>query len=124
MSRRGTVPNLALAAAEGRGMRTEAERRRWNNAVAVVLAAMRSDSDKGQKELAKLIGLSRHVMANIETGRRSIEFSDLIMICRTLHLDPVKVLNMVLRWYEPEIDQWRRESGLSREVRGADVHER
>ena len=98
-------------------MRTEAERSRWNNAAAVVLAAMRNDSDKRQKELAKLVGLSRHVVANIETGRRRIEFSDLIMICQALNLDPVKVLNMVLRWYELGIAQRRRESGLPREVR-------
>jgi transcriptional regulator with XRE-family HTH domain len=98
-------------------MRTAAERRRWNNAAAVVLAAMRNDSDKRQKELAKLVGLSRHVVANIETGRRRIEFSDLIMICKALNLDPVKVLNMVLRWYELGIAQRRRESGLPREVR-------
>jgi DNA-binding XRE family transcriptional regulator len=98
-------------------MNTEAERRRWNNAAAVVLAAMRSDSDKRQKELAKLVGLGRHVIANIETGRRRIEFSDMIMICRALNLDPVKVLNMVLRWYELGIAQRRRESGLPREVR-------
>jgi len=98
-------------------MRTEAERSRWNNAAAVVLAAMRNDSDKRQKELAKLVGLSPHVIANIETGRRRIEFSDLIMICKALNLDPVKVLNMVLRWYELGIAQRRRESGLPREVR-------
>jgi DNA-binding XRE family transcriptional regulator len=94
------------------------ERRRWNNAAAVVLAAARSDSDKRQKELAKLVGLSPHVIANIETGRRRIELSDLIMICRALKLDPVKVLNMVLRWYELEIAQGRRESGLPGNARG------
>jgi DNA-binding XRE family transcriptional regulator len=91
-------------------MNTDAERRRWNNVAAVVIAAMRNDSDKRQKELAKLVGLSRHVFANIESGRRRIELSDLIMICRALHLDAVKVLNMVLRWYELEIAQGRGES--------------
>ena len=94
------------------------ERRRWNNAAAVVLAAARSDSDKPQKELAKLVGLSPPVMASIETGRRRIEVSDLIMISRALHLEPVKVLNMILRWYELGIAQRRGESGLPREVRG------
>jgi transcriptional regulator with XRE-family HTH domain len=69
------------------------ERKRWNNVAAVVLAAMRSDSDIRQKELAKLVGLSPHVIANLESGRRRIEFSDLILICRALKLDPVKVLN-------------------------------
>ena len=94
------------------------ERSRWNNAAAVVLAAARSDSDKRQKELAKLVGLSPHVIANIETGRRRIELSDLIMICRALHRDPVKVLNMVLRWYELGIAQRRGESGLPGNARG------
>lgn len=83
------------------------ERSRWNNAAAVVLAATRSDSDTSQKELAKLVGLSPHVIANLESGRRKIELTDLIMICRALHLDPVKILNRVLRWYEPAIAQWR-----------------
>ena len=83
------------------------ERSRWNNAAAVVLGATRSDSDTSQVKLAKLVGLSRHVIANIETGRRKIELSDLIMICRALNLDPVKVLNRVLRWHEPVIAQWR-----------------
>jgi DNA-binding XRE family transcriptional regulator len=99
-------------------MRTDAERSRWNNAASVVLAAMRNDSDIRQKELAKLVGLGRHVVANIETGRRRIEFSDMIMICRALKLDPVKVLSMILRWHELEIAPRRRESGLPGNVRG------
>ena len=94
------------------------ERSRWNNAAAVVLAAMRTDSDKPQKELAKLVGLSPPVMANIETGRRRIEVSDLIMICRALKLDPGKILTLVLRWYELEIAQGRRESRLPGNARG------
>ena len=98
-------------------MNTDAERRRWNDVAAVVLAAMRNDSDTRQKELAKLVGLGRHVVANIETGRRRIELSDLIMIRRALKLDPPKVLNMILRWYELEIAQARGESGLPRKVR-------
>ncbi len=91
----------------------EQQRRRWNNAAAVVLAAARSDSDIRQTQLARLVGLSRHVIANLETGRRRIELSDLIMICRALKLDPIKVLNMVLRW--PDL------AGLPRELRGSEM---
>jgi DNA-binding XRE family transcriptional regulator len=57
-----------------------------------------ADSDKSQEELAKLVGVSRNGIANIESGRKKIELSDLIMICRALNLGPVKVLNRVLRW--------------------------
>lgn len=88
------------------------ERVRWNNTAAVVLAAMRSDSDMRQKELAKLVGLSPPVIANMETGRRRIEVSDLIMICRALHLDPVKVLSMILRWHQLNVSQARGASGF------------
>jgi len=78
--------------------KSEAERSRWNNAAAVVLAATRNDSDKSQEELSKLVGVSRNVIANIESGRKKIELSDLIMISRALNVDPVKVLSRVLRW--------------------------
>ncbi len=85
----------------------EQQRRRWNNAAAVVLGAMRNDSDTSQRELAKLAGLTRNVIANIESGRKMIEFCELMMICRALKLDPVKVLNMVPQWYELGIAQGR-----------------
>jgi DNA-binding XRE family transcriptional regulator len=49
-------------------------------------AATRNDSDRTQDELAKLAGVSRNVIANIESGRKMIELSDLIMISRALHL--------------------------------------
>lgn len=100
-------------------MKTEAERRRWNKAAAVVLAATRSDADKSQEELAKLVGVSRDVIANIESGRKKIELSDLIMICRSLNLDPVKVLNRVLVWDEP----WRKEEEVTEHLQAL-VHGR
>jgi DNA-binding XRE family transcriptional regulator len=99
-------------------MSTGAEHRRWNEIAAVVLAAMRTDSDNSQEALAKLVGVSRHVIINIENGRRKIRLSDLLMICKALHLDPVKVLATVLRWQELGIAQGRGESGLPGNVRG------
>jgi len=113
-----------LAQAFSTILRTEVERRRWNNAAAVVLAATRSDSDKTQAELAKLVGVSRNVIANIESGRKRIELSDLIMICRALKVDSLMVLNRILLWYEPDVAQRHRESRSQREVREGGVHER
>jgi DNA-binding XRE family transcriptional regulator len=46
----------------------------------IVLAATRNDSDRTQDELAKLVGVSRNVIANIESGRKMIELTDFLAL--------------------------------------------
>lgn len=74
------------------------ERERLNRIVQTVAKASRDDADLTQQELADKIGLSRDQVANMESGRREVSVSDLIMMSKALGLDPRVLLERMLRW--------------------------
>jgi transcriptional regulator with XRE-family HTH domain len=51
-----------------------------------------------QMELAKRMGVTRNTVANIESGRRAVHFTDFLMIAKALNIDPLALLHRVLRW--------------------------
>ena len=52
------------------------ERRRWERVTAIVLTGTRRDQDVSQQELAARLGWTRNMVANLESGRRSVRLSD------------------------------------------------
>jgi len=71
------------------------KRERWNAAAARVLADIRKESEKSQEELAVLVGMSRSIIANIESSRKRIEVSDLMLICDALDFDPREAIQRI-----------------------------
>ena len=56
------------------------------------------DADVEQKELARRIGVTRNVIANLETGRRILTVADFVMIARALNVSADTLLRRVLQW--------------------------
>jgi transcriptional regulator with XRE-family HTH domain len=44
------------------------------------------------------LGWSRNVIANLETGRRSLTLSDFLLIASALNISPEILLQRILRW--------------------------
>jgi DNA-binding XRE family transcriptional regulator len=78
----------------------EAQRERWNRAAAAVLSAARRDHEppRSQEELAEHLGVTRNVIANIESARKEIGISELILIAHDLRIDPMALLKLILGW--------------------------
>jgi transcriptional regulator with XRE-family HTH domain len=74
------------------------QRARWERVASVVLTATRNDLDVSQRELADRLGWSRNVIANLETGRRSLTLSDFLLIASALNISPEILLQRILRW--------------------------
>jgi transcriptional regulator with XRE-family HTH domain len=74
------------------------ERKRLDECFRVVLRASREDADVEQKELARRIGVTRNVIANLETGRRILTVADFVMIARALNVSADTLLRRVLQW--------------------------
>jgi transcriptional regulator with XRE-family HTH domain len=74
------------------------ERARWERIAATVLTATRKNMDISQQELAARTGWTRNMIANLESGRRSLRLSDFIVICQALGEDPDVVWLRILRW--------------------------
>lgn len=74
------------------------QRARWERVASVVLTATRNDLDVSQRELAVRLGWSRNVIANLETGRRSLTLSDFLLIASALNISPEILLQRILRW--------------------------
>jgi transcriptional regulator with XRE-family HTH domain len=68
-------------------------RTRLEGRIVTILKASRQDSDVGQRELAVRIGWTRNMIANLETGRRSVQFVDFVMISKSLGM-----LRRILQW--------------------------
>jgi DNA-binding XRE family transcriptional regulator len=75
-----------------------AQRERWRQAVAAVIAASRRDADVTQEELAKAIGWSRDKLAKVEVGQRRVEFGDIVMIANALDEKLETVIRRILAW--------------------------
>lgn len=76
----------------------EKESERWEHVAGVVLAGTRRDLDVSQRELAHRLGWSRNMIANIETGRRSMNLGEFIIVARALNVGPEILLQRILRW--------------------------
>jgi transcriptional regulator with XRE-family HTH domain len=74
------------------------QRERWRRAAAAVIAATRRDKDVTQAEFAARMGWSHDTVANIESGRRKIEFGDIVMAAIALEEKPEILLQRALRW--------------------------
>jgi transcriptional regulator with XRE-family HTH domain len=84
------------------------QRARWERIAAIVLTATRNDLDVSQRELAARLGWTRNVIANLETGRRSLTLSDFILIASVLKISPETLLQRILRWGQSERTDLRR----------------
>ena len=76
----------------------EKERLRWERVTAIVLTGTRCDMDVSQHELAARLGWTRNMIANLESGRRSLRLSDLFLIARALNISPETLLLRIMRW--------------------------
>lgn len=74
------------------------QRERWRRAAAAVIAATRRDKDIRQAEFGERMGWSHDTVANIESGRRKIEFGDVVMAAIALHEKPDTLIQRVLQW--------------------------
>lgn len=64
----------------------------------VVLRASREDADMSQEKLAKVLGWTRHMVANLEGGRRECRFVDFVAIAWALKVEPERMLRRILGW--------------------------
>lgn len=76
----------------------EKDRARWERVAGIVLAGTRRDLEVSQRELAHRLGWSRNMIANIETGRRSMNLGEFIIVARALNVGPEILLQRILRW--------------------------
>jgi transcriptional regulator with XRE-family HTH domain len=78
------------------------QRARWERVAAIVLTGTRNDLDVSQRELAARLGWTRNMIANLETGRRSLALSDFLLIAAALNIHPETLLQRILRWGQSE----------------------
>ncbi len=86
------------------------QRARWERVAAIVLTGTRNDLDVSQRELAARLGWTRNVIANLETGRRSLTLSDFLLIAGALNINPDILLQRILRWGQSERSNPKRHS--------------
>jgi DNA-binding Xre family transcriptional regulator len=56
-----------------------------------------SHSHCGAAELAAQVGMSRSIIANVESGRKRIELSDVMLICDALDFDPKEAVERIVK---------------------------
>lgn len=66
--------------------------------VRTVLGASRRAVEVSQQELAERMGWSRNQITNVETGRRSVQLTDFLIIARCLNIDPLSLIRRMLQW--------------------------
>lgn len=84
------------------------ERARWERVAAIVLTGTRRDLDVSQRELAARLGWTRNMVANLESGRRSLQLSDFLLVARALNISPEILLQRILRWGQSQRTDSRR----------------
>jgi transcriptional regulator with XRE-family HTH domain len=72
--------------------------RRWSRAASTVMAATRRHKDVAQQDLADKLGWTRNMVANLESGRRSVHFSDLILFAKALDVEPEQLVARIMQW--------------------------
>ena len=73
-------------------------RRMLAGRVSTILKASRIDADVSQEKLATMLGWTRNMIANLETGRRVVRVDDLVVISRALNIEPERLLRRILQW--------------------------
>lgn len=73
-------------------------RQRLERVIPVIMVGTRRDLDVSQTELARRMGWTRNMVANLESGRRSVRLTDFLMVAKALRVDPVSLLHRILRW--------------------------
>ena len=73
-------------------------RQRLERVIPVIMVGTRRDLDVSQSELARRMGWTRNMVANLESGRRSVRLTDFLMVAKALRVDPVSLLHRILRW--------------------------
>jgi len=99
--RHKNVRNRGGSGARGRRLDRKtrlAQRERWNRAVVAVWSATRRDAGLSQAVLAQKLGCSRDTIAAIESGRRKVEVSDVILFATALSIEPETIFRRILRW--------------------------
>jgi transcriptional regulator with XRE-family HTH domain len=73
-------------------------RQRLERVIPVIMVGTRRDLDVSQSELARRMGWTRNMVANLESGRRSVRVTDFLLVAKALRVDPVSLLHRILRW--------------------------
>jgi hypothetical protein len=76
------------------------------------LKSIRREHFNNRKALAKRLGLPVTVIINFERRHRRLLAAELFVLSFALNRNPEWVVHEILRRYETEIAQWRRESGF------------
>ena len=76
----------------------EQERSQLRRAVAAVIAATRRDKDVTQVDFGERMGWSHDTVANVESGRRKIEWGDVVMAAIALGEKPETLFQRALQW--------------------------
>jgi len=74
------------------------ERERLERTIRIVLCASRMHSEVSPGKLAETLGWTRAQVSSLETGRRRAMLTDFLMIAKALNIDPIALLQRVLRW--------------------------
>lgn len=77
---------------------TNSLRSPWHRSVVTVITASRREANLTQEHLANRLGWHRTRIAKIEAGERRIDVPEFITIANGLNIDPVTLLDRVLRW--------------------------
>jgi transcriptional regulator with XRE-family HTH domain len=77
------------------------ERERWERLIGIVLTGTRRDLDLSQQTVAERLGWTRNMVANLESGRRSLRLTDLFLIARVLNIGPETLMLRIMRWGKP-----------------------
>ena len=72
--------------------------RRLQSRIAAILKASREDQDLSQAEVASRLGWARNMIANIESGRRAVRFTDVVLIAKAINVDVERIVHRVLQW--------------------------
>jgi transcriptional regulator with XRE-family HTH domain len=73
-------------------------RRMLAGRVSTILRASRIDADVSQEALARSVGWTRNMIANLEYRRRVVRFDDFVIIAKALDVEPERLLRRVLQW--------------------------
>jgi len=70
----------------------------WQRAVRAAIQGTRKDRHLSQEDLAALLGWTRNMIANIESGRREISVAEFIVLAGALEIAPEVLFRRVLSW--------------------------
>ena len=76
-------------------------RLKWERIAAIVLTGTRREMAVSQQELADRLGWTRNMVANLESGRRSLRLSDLFLIAAALETTAELLTQRISNWGKP-----------------------